>query len=84
MADPNSPSYRYTILLLNCLLTFGSYFCFEMPSNLQGAIETQILGWTDDVSTYYNLLYVVYAWVNMIMSLVAGVLVDTWGRKKST
>ena len=35
MSDPNSPCYRYTILVLNCLLTFGSYFCFDMPSNLQ-------------------------------------------------
>jgi len=57
--------------------------CAYVQLVAQGAIETQILGWTDDVSTYYNLLYVVYAWVNMIMSLVAGVLVDTWGRKKS-
>lgn len=28
-------SYRFTVLLFNCLLTFGSYFCFDIPSVLQ-------------------------------------------------
>ncbi|KAM6054417.1 lysosomal dipeptide transporter MFSD1-like isoform 2-T2 [Chlamydotis macqueenii] len=28
-------SYRFVVLLFNCLLTFGSYFCFDIPSVLQ-------------------------------------------------
>ena len=32
--DPNGAAYRYVILLLNCLLTFGSYFCFDMPRSV--------------------------------------------------
>lgn len=28
-------AFRFTILFFNCLLTFGSYFCFDMPSQLQ-------------------------------------------------
>jgi MFS family permease len=37
----------------------------------------------DNASVYYNLLYVVYAWTNCIMSLVAGALVDQWGVNKA-
>ncbi|KAM6407467.1 lysosomal dipeptide transporter MFSD1-like [Rhynochetos jubatus] len=35
--DPFCPgvSYRFVVLLFNCLLTFGSYFCFDIPSVLQ-------------------------------------------------
>lgn len=28
-------AYRFVVLLFNCLLTFGSYFCFDIPSVLQ-------------------------------------------------
>ncbi|XP_053394258.1 major facilitator superfamily domain-containing protein 1-like [Mercenaria mercenaria] len=28
-------AYRFILLFFNCLLTFGSYFCFDMPSVLQ-------------------------------------------------
>ncbi|XP_067677799.1 lysosomal dipeptide transporter MFSD1-like [Haliotis asinina] len=27
--------YRFVVLFFNCMLTFGSYFCFDMPSVLQ-------------------------------------------------
>ncbi|XP_026580500.1 major facilitator superfamily domain-containing protein 1-like [Pseudonaja textilis] len=27
--------YRFLVLFFNCLLTFGSYFCFDIPSVLQ-------------------------------------------------
>ena len=27
---PDSATYRFTILYFNCLLTFGSYFCFDV------------------------------------------------------
>ncbi|XP_060594998.1 major facilitator superfamily domain-containing protein 1-like [Ruditapes philippinarum] len=38
-------AYRFVLLFFNCLLTFGSYFCFDMPSVLQdtftGTVHTQ-------------------------------------------
>ena len=71
--DPESPAFRYTLLLFNCLLTFGSYYCFDMPTVLESKIEAQVVsGFTTEVSTYYNLFYTIYAWTNMCMSLVAG------------
>ncbi|XP_061182017.1 major facilitator superfamily domain-containing protein 1-like [Saccostrea echinata] len=33
--DPSRGYYRFLILFFNCMLTFGSYFCFDMPSVLQ-------------------------------------------------
>ena len=82
--DPESPAFRYTLLLFNCLLTFGSYYCFDMPTVLESKIEAQVVsGFTTEVSTYYNLFYTIYAWTNMCMSLVAGVLVDRIGTRAS-
>uniref|UniRef100_A0A3B3ZMR2 Lysosomal dipeptide transporter MFSD1 n=1 Tax=Periophthalmus magnuspinnatus TaxID=409849 RepID=A0A3B3ZMR2_9GOBI len=31
--------YRFVVLFFNCLLTFGSYFCFDMPSVLQDQFQ---------------------------------------------
>ncbi|XP_013788173.1 major facilitator superfamily domain-containing protein 1-like [Limulus polyphemus] len=31
--------FRFIILFFNCLLTFGSYFCFDMPSVLQSQFQ---------------------------------------------
>lgn len=82
--DANSVAFRYAMLGLNCLLTFGSYFCFDMPTVLETKIEEQVIArFTTEVSTYYNLFYTVYAWTNMCMSLVAGVLVDKIGTRSS-
>lgn len=87
--------HRYSVLVCTCLLTFGSYYCFDMPSVLESQITYAIIeeGVAKDASSgggtdgcgddkgpfYYNLFYTVYAWCNMAMSLVAGVLVDRWG-----
>uniref|UniRef100_A0A670Z7D4 Uncharacterized protein n=1 Tax=Pseudonaja textilis TaxID=8673 RepID=A0A670Z7D4_PSETE len=32
---PFAAYYRFLVLFFNCLLTFGSYFCFDIPSVLQ-------------------------------------------------
>lgn len=37
--DPRGNAYRFVVLIFNCLLTFGSYFCFDMPSVLQGRFQ---------------------------------------------
>jgi MFS family permease len=82
--EPSSPIFRYTLLLFNCLLTFGSYFCFDMPTVLESKIEDQVVAlFTTEVSTWYTLFYTIYAWTNMCMALVAGVLVDRIGARRS-
>ncbi|XP_071039027.1 lysosomal dipeptide transporter MFSD1 [Parasteatoda tepidariorum] len=37
--DVEKPSYRFLVLFFNCLLTFGSYYCFDMPSVLQDQMQ---------------------------------------------
>jgi len=34
--------YRFFLLFFNCMLTFGSYFCFDMPSVLQGTFTKPV------------------------------------------
>ncbi|KAL3867696.1 hypothetical protein ACJMK2_040566 [Sinanodonta woodiana] len=85
--------YRFLVLFFNCLLTFGSYFCFDMPSVLQdqftgvsNCTESQnctntcddCLGMTDD---NYNLLYAIYAWTNAVVVIAAGFLIDKVGNR---
>eukprot|EP00605_Chrysophyceae_sp_TOSAG23-4_P002108 GSChrysophyteH1.ASY1.ANO1.2334.1 assembled CDS len=83
--DPSKSSFRYVLLICNCLLTFGSYYCFDMPTVLENVIEEQVIAtFTDSVSTYYNLFYTIYAWTNMCMSLVAGVVIDKYGTRFSS
>ncbi|KAH3697780.1 hypothetical protein DPMN_085290, partial [Dreissena polymorpha] len=36
----SSRFFRFIVLFFNCMLTFGSYFCFDMPSVLQVTFTT--------------------------------------------
>ena len=74
-------SERYTVLVCACLLTFGSYYCFDMPSVLETQITYTIIDKfePDKGATLYNLFYAVYSWTNMGTSLLAGLLVDKYG-----
>ncbi|KAL4236248.1 hypothetical protein ACF0H5_004635 [Mactra antiquata] len=40
--NANDRAYRFILLFFNCLLTFGSYFCFDMPSVLQDTFTGQV------------------------------------------
>ena len=74
-------SERYKVLVCACLLTFGSYYCFDMPSVLETQITYTIIDRfePDKGATLYNLFYAVYSWTNMATSLLAGLLVDKYG-----
>ena len=74
-------SERYKVLVCACLLTFGSYYCFDMPSVLETQITYTMVDRfePDKGATLYNLFYAVYSWTNMATSLLAGLLVDKYG-----
>ncbi|XP_054707597.1 major facilitator superfamily domain-containing protein 1-like [Uloborus diversus] len=86
------PIYRFLVLFFNCLLTFGSYYCFDMPSVLQDAMEkdykcdnttnssccTDCLGMT---SEQYNYLYAIYSWTNAFVVIGAGFFIDKFGNR---
>ena len=76
---------RYKVLVATCLLTFGSYFCFDMPSMLEKPLTDSVISHASfaksNPSFFYQLFYTVYAWTNMAMSLLAGWMVDRVGLK---
>ncbi|XP_075755096.1 lysosomal dipeptide transporter MFSD1-like [Pelodiscus sinensis] len=87
--------YRFLVLFFNCLLTFGSYFCFDIPSVLQEQFQgnltcpngTQHNGTLACVEglgmtpAEYNLLYAIYAWTNALVVILAGFLIDKLGNR---
>ncbi|XP_073409711.1 lysosomal dipeptide transporter MFSD1-like [Dendrobates tinctorius] len=95
MAVPAEKAYyRFVVLFFNCLLTFGSYFCFDIPSVLQDQFQGNLtcgngssygnsscvegLGMTPE---QYNLLYAIYAWTNALVVIMAGFLIDKLGNR---
>ncbi|GIY48307.1 major facilitator superfamily domain-containing protein 1 [Caerostris extrusa] len=90
--DVERPSYRFLVLFFNCLLTFGSYYCFDMPSVLQDQMQkdyhcnktinetccTECLGMSP---SDYNLLYAVYSWTNAFVVIGAGFFIDKFGNQ---
>ncbi|CAL1531406.1 unnamed protein product [Lymnaea stagnalis] len=87
--------YRFLVLFFNCMLTFGSYFCFDMPSVLQDVFtktnnctngsEAVYSNCSDDglgmSDADYNLLYAIYAWTNAVVVIGAGFLIDKLGNR---
>ncbi|KAM4026177.1 lysosomal dipeptide transporter MFSD1-like [Anomaloglossus baeobatrachus] len=95
MAVPAEKAYyRFVVLFFNCMLTFGSYFCFDIPSVLQDQFQGNLT--CTNGSTYgnsscveglgmtpeqYNLLYAIYAWTNALVVILAGFLIDKLGNR---
>lgn len=68
-------SMRWLALALACLNCLGSYFCFDNPQSLQTAIIEKF-----DISSFqFNLLYSVYAFPNIILPFVGGIIIDKLG-----
>ena len=68
----NHWSFRYLILFLVCILKCVLNYVWQIPSGMENII-TQVL---DVDVTRYNLLFSVFAWPNIILPLIEGVLVD--------
>lgn len=95
LLNAEHPSFRFIVLFFNCMLTFGSYYCFDMPSVLQEHIQdpripcnettngTTNSSCCDDClglnARDYNLLYAIYAWTNAVLVIFAGFLIDKVG-----
>jgi MFS family permease len=66
--------YRFSALLLICLLTFGSYFSYDIPASISTSLEAFFaIG-----DSQYALLYSVYSWPNTLMVFIGGVLIDQY------
>lgn len=93
LVDAHRPYFRFLVLFFNCLVTFGSYFCFDMPSVLQykfqGNVSCEVVNGSNASGCcsdclgmspeHYNLLYAIYAWTNAVVVIGAGFLIDKMG-----
>jgi MFS family permease len=86
---------RWLMLLLLCSGLLGSYYCYDNPSATQNAMQSYFAGGggnatsTDDdgggaadsFTLYFNNLYSVYSWPNVILPFFGGYLSDLLGTR---
>lgn len=70
--DPSQWMYRFFMLFLMCTLSFGSYFVYDNPAALQKQIKEVM----NVNSTQFMLLYALYSWPNVVLSMLGGYLID--------
>ncbi|XP_055327665.1 major facilitator superfamily domain-containing protein 1-like [Paramacrobiotus metropolitanus] len=64
--------YRFAVLVLVCLTSLGSYFCYDNPA----ALQTEIIKDMKINTSQFQLLYSLYSWPNVIVCFFGGFLVD--------
>jgi MFS family permease len=81
--SPHHRAYRFIVLVLICVLTFGGYYSYDLPGSLSYAYtDPSILNLN---AFQYNLLYSVYSWPNTILPFFGGYISDKWlGIRSST
>ena len=72
---PSSAWCRLVVLILICNITFGSYYCYDIPGALKGAIFDDIPEMTQ---LKYNLLYSLYSWPNTVQVFFGGYVIDRY------
>ncbi|KAF2073757.1 hypothetical protein CYY_004926 [Polysphondylium violaceum] len=65
--------FRYLGLLFICLITFGSYYIYDIP----GAFQTNIEALYNIQSDKFNVLYSVYNFPNTVIVFFGGYLIDS-------
>lgn len=71
-------SLRWVILLLNCIMMIGNYYCYDIPA----ALHTQMkdyFGSPSDFETLFSLLYTVYSIPNIVLPFFGGFFIDKLG-----
>ena len=72
VCNPHRLSYRYVMLIPLCMVRMGVVYCIDLPAALEHAIISVM---RVDV-TQYELLNSLYAWPNVLLLIIAGILVD--------
>jgi nitrate/nitrite transporter NarK len=66
--------YKWCFLVFACLLTFGSYFCYDNPAALMSYLQDDM-----GLSTFeFQMLYAVYSFPNTVMTIFGGFLLDKY------
>ena len=72
MCNPRKFFYRYFALIFMCLLSFGSYFCYDAPAALQDHFKKDL-----DINTAtFTAFYSWYSWPNVVLCFFGGYLID--------
>lgn len=72
---PAHKNYRFLFLIFLCFMTFGSYWCYDIPD----AIQTDLKKQYNLSSAHYALLYSVYNFMNIGIVLFGGYFIDVIG-----
>lgn len=69
--------------MIACLVVFGCEYCFDTASALQSAIKENYSRTNPDKmgEAQFNLLYALYAFPNIIVPLIGGMLIDKIGAR---
>ncbi|XP_075239114.1 lysosomal dipeptide transporter MFSD1-like [Convolutriloba macropyga] len=70
--NPHNRMHRFFVLAFICFLSFGSYFCYDMPAALADQIQKDM----HVSASQYTLLYSLYSWPNTVLCFFGGFLID--------
>lgn len=72
ICNPRKFFYRYFALIFMCLLSFGSYFCYDNPAALQDNFKKDLSITTATFTAFYSW----YSWPNVVLCFLGGYLID--------
>jgi MFS family permease len=77
--------WRFPALFLISGFAFANYWCYDLPANLEYAIEySKEDGGFGVGPTQYGLLYSSFGIPNLFMPILAGIMFDKFGTRLST
>ena len=77
---PSTKAYRFTILIFVSLLTFGSYFAYDIIGAVAPSLVEQLGARRETVGT----LYTMYSIAAILSVLVGGILIDRLGTRRAS
>jgi MFS family permease len=80
MQSRSESALRWIILLLNCMLMTGDYFCDELSAAIKPQIENYMNN-PSDFEFLFNLLYSIPAGINTILPFFSGFILDRFGAR---
>lgn len=72
ICNPRKFFFRYFALIFMCLLSFGSYFCYDNPAALQDKFKKDLTISTATFTAFYSW----YSWPNVLLCFFGGFLID--------
>eukprot|EP00117_Sycon_ciliatum_P004809 scpid49543/ scgid9021/ Major facilitator superfamily domain-containing protein 1 len=72
LCHPGKRGHRLLLLGVMCLLGFGNYYCYDQPA----ALESEIMDVSGVNTAQFELLYSLYSYPNVVLSVFGGFLID--------